>query len=337
VGELIDGATSLEQLRWHRLHLLAAARWRAQGQPIEPTLAEIERLAALRVIGAPLVLEQIRSACEGRIALMKGYEIALRYDDPITRPFVDIDLLVEDAPAVHRALMAAGFVEIGDPDRYLEIHHLRPLTRPDLLLPVEVHREPKWPEHLKPPSTQLLLDAAVPSATGVKGIDTLAPADHALVLAAHSWAHLPLRRIQELVDIALIAEETDPEEIEARARAYGFERVWHTTRRSIESLFQGAPRTSAERIWARHLASARERTVFESHVERWLSPYWALPTRRAASAMTATVRGELVPAEGEDWKAKLSRAGKALRHASSAKTAHERELGEEAHRRRRPR
>jgi hypothetical protein len=335
VAGLIDGATSSEQLRWHRLHLLAVARWRAQGQPIEPTLAEIERLAAARLVSTPFVLEQIRAACEGRIVLMKGYEIALRYDDPITRPFGDIDLLVENAPAAHNALRAAGFVEIGNPDRYLEIHHLRPLSLPDLLLPVELHREPKWPEGLTPPSTPLLLDAAVPSSTGVDGIDTLSPADHALVLAAHSWAHLPLRRIQELVDIALVREEADAEEIEARARACGFDRVWRTTRRSIDSLFYGAPRSSAERIWARHLATARERTVFESHVERWLSPFWALSRRRASSAMAAAVSADLGPAEGEDWSAKLSRAGKALRNASSAKTAHERELGEDAHRRRR--
>jgi hypothetical protein len=250
---------------------------------------------------------------------------------------VDVDLLADDAIAAHKALRDAGFVEIGDPSLYLEIHHLRPLSLPDLMLPVEIHHQPKWPDGLTPPSTRDLLDAAVETKTGVAGIYTLAPADHALVLAAHSWAHLPLRRILELMDIALIAGEADPDDIDARARACGFDRVWRTTRGSIDSLFYGAPKSSAEHLWARHLATARERTVFESHVERWLSPFWSLPTRRALSTAARIVRQDLSPAEDEGWSGKLARMRKALRNAFSAKTAHERELGYDAHRRRRTR
>jgi hypothetical protein len=317
------------------MQFLGARHWRAQGKAVQPVLAKAEHHNALRVLSTPVVLERIRAACDGRVVLMKGYETALLYEDPVLRPFADIDLLVEDAPAVHRSLLAAGFVEIGDPEIFIDIHHLRPVTLPEIFLPVEVHHEPKWPDDLEPPATHELVASAVESATRVSGIETLPPAEQALILAAHSWAHLPLRRIQELLDIALTAERVHPVEIEKLARAWGLEGVWETTSRCIESLFYGGSRSSAERIWARHLASARERTVFESHVERWLSPYWALPTRRAVSAMAETARAELVPAEGENWKAKLSRAGKALRNASWAKTAHERELGEHAHRRRR--
>jgi hypothetical protein len=334
---LIDSAPTLEHLRWHRLHLLAVERWRGRGQPVDPEIAQLERLNQLRLAAAPFVLERIRKAYDGRFALIKGYEVAVRFPSPGTRPFVDIDLLADDAVAAHRALQAAGFIEVGDPDRYLDIHHLRPLSLPELMLPIEIHHAPKWPVGLRPPSTTALLDGAVPSETGVDGIDTLAPADHALVLAAHSWAHLPLRRVLELVDVALLAREADPDDIAARARASGFERVWRTTSKTIDSLLYGAPRSAAERLWARHLATARERTVFESHVERWLSPFWSLPPRRAIPASARNIAVDASPAEGEGWSGKLARVRKALRNAFSAKTAHERELGHEAHRKRRSR
>lgn len=332
---LIDAAPTLSELSWHRLHLLAAERWRSDGRRVPAEIEHAERLAGLRLTAAPLVLERIRDAYQGRFALIKGYEVAVRYPEPLTRPFVDIDLLAEDAAEAHDALRAAGFVEIGDPERYVEIHHLRPLAMPGLTVPVEIHHKPKWPHGMQPPPTPDLLDRGVQSATGIDGIAALAPADHALVLAAHSWAHLPLRRLLELVDIALIVREADPKDVEARARACGLERVWRTTSRSIDSLFYCARHTSAERLWARHLAGARERTVFESHVERWLSPFWAFPVRAALPVAARSVGTDLSPAEGESWFAKLARMRKALRNASSAKTAHERELGHDAHRRRR--
>jgi hypothetical protein len=337
VDRLIDAAPTLTELLWHRLHLLAAERWRAEGRPVPAEIEHAERLAGLRLTAAPMMLERIREAYDGRFALIKGYEVAVRYPDPLTRPFVDIDLLVEDAAEAHASLRAAGFVEIGDADRYVDIHHLRPLSLPGLTVPVEVHHRPKWPKNLQPPATADLLDRAVPSATGIDGIEALEPADHALVLAAHSWAHLPLRRLLELVDIALISGEADPGELESRARACGFERVWHTTRGSVDSLFYGGRRTSAERLWARHLAGARERTVFESHMERWLSAFWSLPARSATAAMGATIRAEIGPAEGETWRGKFARVRRAFRNASARRSEHERQLGLEAHRRRRSR
>jgi hypothetical protein len=337
VDGLVAAAPSYEELLWHRLHLLAGERWRAERREIQPELVQAERLTRLRTTAAPMLLERIRAAYDGRFALIKGYEVALRFPNPLTRPFVDIDLLVDDAPKAHAALRESGFVEIGDPDRYLEIHHLRPLSLPGLLLPVEIHHQPKWPAGLQAPPTEALLDAAVPSAGDIDGLMTLAPADHALVLAAHSWAHLPLRRLLELVDTAVMAREADEEEIAAKARAWGFQRVWRTTSGSIDSLFYGASPSTAQRVWARHLAQARERTVFESHVERWLSPFWSLPLGKATAAMGSTALSEVGPAEGETWRGKAMRMWAAVRHASAPRTEHDRRLGPEAHRRRRSR
>ena len=47
---------------------------------------------------------------------MKGPEVAAHYPVPSDRPFGDLDLLVEDPEAAQRALIAAGFVEFGEPD-----------------------------------------------------------------------------------------------------------------------------------------------------------------------------------------------------------------------------
>src|SRR5262245_61548946 len=166
---LVDAAPSLAELRWHRLHLLAAERWRGQGREIPGELAQDARLAGVRRTAAAVLLEPPRDAYDGRWALIKGYEVAVRFPNPLTRPFADVDLLAEDAMGAHRALRDAGFVEIGDPERYLDIHHLRPLSLPGLMVPVEVHHTPKWPRGLEPPSTETLLGADVPSATGIRG------------------------------------------------------------------------------------------------------------------------------------------------------------------------
>jgi putative nucleotidyltransferase-like protein len=335
VDGLVDRSPGLEHLYSHRLHLIAARRRRRRGRPVEDRLLADERLAALRVLAAPTVLGRVREAIDGPIVLMKGYEVAQRYEDPTLRPFGDLDLLVPDSRRAHRALLAAGFVEMGDPDLFVDIHHLRPVGLPGLAVPIEVHHDPKWPDALAAPRRDELLSSAIPSSVGVDGISTLPPAHHALCLAAHSWAHLPLRRIQELVDVAVMSAEDDRAEISALARRWGLRRIWETTVGCVDSLFYGERAGAAQRLWARHLATARERTVFESHVEKWMSPHWALPPLAAVHATAVQLAGEVRAAEGETWRRKASRARRAVRNASVPRSEHERQLGPEAHRRRR--
>jgi hypothetical protein len=337
VDDLIDQAPSLTALFWHGLQLLAARRWRVQGRPIPQNLLDEERAAALRLISGPILLERIRAACDGTIVLMKGYEVALAYGDPALRPFVDIDLLVEDSLDVQRALLAAGFVEVGKPELFMDIHHRRPLWLPGFPLTVEVHHEPKWPVLLAHSPAREFLGAAVPSGSHVDGISTLPAAHHALALAAHSWAHLPLRRIKELLDVAAVAEQADRGEISALARRSGMGRVWRTTIGSVDSLFYGAPKTSAQGIWARHLLAARERTVLESHIQKWVSPFWSMPWYKAAQVSALEVVSEFTPAEDERWGEKGVRARRAVRNALLPRSEHESQLGPGAHRWRRRR
>ncbi len=335
VDALVDRSPDIYALWWHGLHLIGARRMRARGLTVPEDIYSEERESALAVLGAPEVLKRIREACEGELVLIKGYEVALLYEDAALRPFVDLDLLVEDSETTHAALLRAGFVEIGDPELFVGIHHQRPLWLPGLPLAIEIHHAPKWPDRLTPPPTRELLDAAIPSATGVDGILTLPPAHHAVILAAHSWAHRPLRRIQELVDIAAMTRTAERREIERLARSWKIDRVWRTSIKCADSLFHGSEKPVAERLWARHLPGAREQTVLESHVQRWLSPFWTLPPHLAFRELGTVIVDEFRAGEGETWHDKRARARRAVRNALVPRSRHDEELGPGAHRRRR--
>jgi hypothetical protein len=326
VDALIDRAPGLAELELHGLQFLAARRWRELGRPIPQSLVQAERSAAVFTMFAPVVLGKIRAAVEGPIVLMKGPEAAAAYPDPMLRPFRDLDLLVPDAGAVHEALVAAGFRPTGLPHLYVDLHHLRPLRLPGLPLLVEVHSRPKWVDGLRAPSTQELVESARPSTIGVEGILGLPPAEHTLVIAAHSWGHAPFGRLIQLLDVTALAEQAGDEEIEALARRWRAQRLWRTTRRVADAVFGSGSKTFAQRIWARNVAGAREQTVLESHLESWLAPFWALSPPSAVVAAVRGVAGELRRVPGETWREKLVRTRYAFRNAFTPLSAHQRDL-----------
>ena len=186
--------------------------------------------------------------------VMKGPEVALRYPDPGLRAYRDIDLLADDAEAAERALLAAGFRAMGTPEVDDVGYHVCPLVWPGLPLCIEVHRWPHWVEGLEPPPVRELFDAAEPSGLGVAGILAPAPHHHALLLAGHAWAHEPLRRLVELIDVAALTEETDRPAVRTLARRWGCERVWRSTESAVDALLYGAAPSLALRTWARHLS-----------------------------------------------------------------------------------
>ncbi len=211
----------------------------------------------------PRLLERVRAAYDGPIIVHKGPEVAVHYPDPILRNYGDIDLIVPDPEAVQRALIAAGFEEIGDPELYLDIHHLRPLRWPELPLHVEIHARPKWIDSLAAPSIEELFAVAVPSRT-INGVEAFLPEHHALFLAVHSWAHEPFRRLRDVIDIAAVRNEADSAEIEKLARAWGVGRLWEATERAIDAVLPLGRRPLPLRIWARNLTLVRERTVLRT-------------------------------------------------------------------------
>jgi Uncharacterised nucleotidyltransferase len=322
VDALVDRARSPHDLVAHRLHLVGARRARALGVPVAGEVADAERLATLQALALAPLLTRARAAYDGRLMVMKGPEVAARYRDPSTRAYKDVDLLAEDAPAAQRALLAAGFVEIDDPDLYRDIHHLRPLIWPGLPLPIELHAEPKWLPSAAPPAAAELFAAARPGTGALAGYLRPAPAHHAVLLAAHGWAHQPLRRAGDLLDVAVLAEEAAPGEVAAVARSWGCERLWRTAERAADSLFAGDRRPVSLRVWGRHLVRVRERTVFETHLTRWLDPLWTAPERRLRAAGRAAAE-DLRPAFGEGWSSKLERAWRAARGAAMQKSEYD--------------
>lgn len=337
VDELIDAAPSLAALRAHRLQLLAGRRWRATGREIPEGLRSEEQLAAIRDAITPELLGRVRAATEQPVVLLKGPEVARRYPAPALRHFIDLDLLVNDADRLQAELLAAGFEKTEDPtwafrldgdvDLFADKHHCHPLRWAGWPLRLEIHRRPSWPASLPEPSVEHLLDLAEPA--NLDGMLTLPPGPHALVLAAHLWVSNPFARLRDVLDIALLLQEVDAIEVDDLARAWGVGRMWATTRAVVESVLLGAAPSSASRLWARHLTSAREQTVLEVHVTRWASPFWALPPRRAIALAAAGIADDLRPAVQESWRAKARRSVRALRNARASKSQHDAQIGPE--------
>lgn len=322
VDRLIDKSPELSDLRAHGLQLLAARYWRSLGQPVPVDLVSEELWAALRNRAARTLLEKIRATCEGPIILIKGPAIGVYYSDPALRPFHDLDLLVSDADAAQRALLAAGF-EPSPAELHPETtHHLRPLRMPEIPLYVELHRYPKWIDGLPPPSLDELLAGAEPAALGVDGILTLTPSHHALVVTAHLWAHDPLVRLLRVVDAAVLAEAADRQELDTLAAAWRMTKPWNATIAVARSLLYDEKPPWALRIWARHVPAVREATVVDLQLGRLLSAFSVLPAHRAMGTLGKALRGDLRPLPNESWRRKLERTAEQLRRPSMRGSEH---------------
>jgi hypothetical protein len=326
LADLLDGAPTLQDLEHHRLLLVAARRRRELGLEVPDRMIAAERMAAAGALAAPTLMAKVRAVIDGPVLLVKGAEVARHYPDPALRSFGDLDLIVPDAQRSQQQLLEAGFELCGEAWVYENIHHLRPLRIRELPLIVELHHEPKWIDGLEPPSVATLLELGVPAPHLCEGVLVLPPAPHALLMAAHTWGHYPLTPLRDLLDIALVAREADPAEIERLASAWGLERVWRSTWSAANHLFGDGARPASMRIWARHLPDVRERTVLESHLQRWLAALWALPTPQAAGSVRAAVTNDLRPEGDESWSAKLGRTRRAFRDAFVRKSHHDHAL-----------
>jgi putative nucleotidyltransferase-like protein len=323
---LLEGAT-LEDVVVHHLGPLAATRLRRRGAPVPEPLVREERAAALSMLtGIPLV-QRVRESCDGPLVLIKGPEIARLYPDNARR-FGDIDLLTATADAVHRSLLANGFLEVDDPDLALhpEHHHLHPLRWPSIWLKVEVHTAPNWPLRAPRAPLEEILEARIPSSLGVEGVCAPTPLHHALVLAAHAWRHEPLQALRDLLDVAVVSAPVPERELERTADAWGIGRLWRTTWHAIEAVIYGGPRTVPLRTWARHLTSVRERSVLERHLQLLLHAYWELPPHLASAQAARALGRALGPTPGETWRAKLTRARSAVRNPRAPVTGRDSRL-----------
>lgn len=299
--------------------------------PLSASLTSALRFAAVRELSLPRLLKKVRDAYDGRIVLMKGPEVAQLYRVPADRVYGDVDLLVDDAEEAHRCLVAAGFFEVGEPELYRDIHHLRPLATKDSPLAVEFHHAVNWPRHLDGrPRREELLDAAVPSATRAWQIQALRPEHHAVCLALHAWAHEPLARIGDVLDVALATNMAGEDAVLAAARSWGVERVVSTTLACAEHMWGDSPKRARSPLWSRHLDKPRERTVSETHLMKWLVPFSESRPLVATRASAAALLRDCRPVAGEGWPAKIGRTKRALTNAATPRKKYELTLGEQA-------
>jgi hypothetical protein len=326
VEELVDRAPSLDALRAHGLHLVAARVWRSRGLSVPSDLVAEERRAAMIAMAAPILLKRARAAYGGELMLMKGPEAAARYPHPADRFFRDLDILADDAPMAQRGLIAAGFVEFGDPSGYDDAQHLCPLIWPGFPLVIELHRFPNRPPWLPRVSASEVLALGVPSITGVDGLLAPAAPAHALLLTAHRWAHQPLGRVADLLDVAAVLSDGGRRRAGEIARDWGWDGMSRVALAAGGAVLNGDHKPVSMRLWARHLASARETTVIENHASRIAAPACTVPAKRVPRAVAASMLRTAARREGEQWADKLRRSGLAVAHAFSDTSEHERTL-----------
>lgn len=324
LDRLLARAGDRADLAIHRLEPLAARRLRELGREVPDELADAERLGTALALAASVHLERARATVDGLLLVLKGPEVAARYPDAALRIYRDVDLVAPDPREAQRALVAAGYREVGDSAYYATAAHLLPLAWPGLPLELEVHARPNWPRRLRPPTASELLEDARPASVGVEGLLAPGPERHALVLAAHAWTHGPLLRARDLLDVGLLAAEADRAETERLARSWGMEKLWRATLGLVGALFLDEPPPRALRGWASNLAALDERTVLRGHVARWVGWYTAFPTALATRAMLDEVRVDLSPDGDEGWRSKGRRSVRALRNAFVPRSEHHR-------------
>lgn len=329
VTRLLGRVTRADDVLDHNVAGLAADLLRRAGQQVPHEYVAFERRTAVAIVIVPTVLSRVREAVDGELLLLKGPEVAARYPEAALRGFGDLDIVARDPERAHAALVASGAEPLGDPALYVDIHHLRPLAWPGLPLAVEIHSRPKWVDHLPPLEANALFERTQPAAVGVEGFLAPPPAEHAVLLAVHSWAHEPLRRLRDMIDVAVMLADARREDAASAAQRWGVERLWRTTEAAVDALFDGGRRPLTLRIWAQNLDRVRGRTVLEEHLQRWLSDFSVLPPRAAVRRFPAIVLRELQPAPGESWRDKAGRSTLAVRNALRRRFEHDDQLARE--------
>ena len=306
LDELAARAPGVADVLHHGLGAVAARGLRERGRPVPEPLSVEERFSAAAALATPAIIERVRAVCDGRLLVLKGPEIARRYPNPGLRPQHDLDLLAEDPAEAHRALVAAGCRVRHERD---SDHHEPPLAFPDLPLMIELHGAPKWPAGLRPPSAAELFAAAVPSPWAGGDVLVLPPDRHAVLVAAHAWAHRPLRRVLDLADVLALLASAGRDEADAAAAAWDVAGVWRATTAAADALLGGAPTPWTLRSWARNLPVVRERSPAERFLQRVLAPFAVMPARQAAPAAAADVLRAFRRSPEGDWRTRLRRTG----------------------------
>jgi hypothetical protein len=171
-----------------------------------------------------------------------------------------------------------------------------------------------------------VLALAQPSAVGPAGVLAPVPAAHAVLLAAHAWSHQPLRRLLDLIDVAVMIEDDQRVLAEQIAWRWNLHRIWRATVEAVDRLLYGNGNGLLLRLCGRHLISVRERTVFETHLAHWIGPAYGVPDSgaRALATATRTFTRAAQPRPGESWPDAMHRTASAVGDAFHTQSHHDR-------------
>ncbi len=291
VYRVIDEHPDVERLIRHGVGLLAGADWADCGISVPEELRHSRMTQAALGLESRGLVRSLRQDTDGPLVLLKGLDVAAHYPAVELRQSLDVDVLVDDAVATQRALLAAGWQTKAtpgfheEPERNESLHQLCPLLRPPFSLPLEVHRRPNAPTWLPPLPTTEIIEAARPSAIDVDGVLSPCVEHHALVVLAHSWATQPFARFSELIDFALLLESSDMPTVRAVARRWRMTRLLDLGLRTIDSLLHGRqPAPWVVRSFAGHLLDLSEPSRRRSQVNRYAASAFVAPIPDAARA-----------------------------------------------------
>jgi hypothetical protein len=295
VYDIVDRHPDREALRRHGLLPLAIAHWRRTGRPV-PYALEVERAAAAAfLIEANHLVARLASSHNGPFLVFKGPEVSALYPDPALRVLKDVDVLVRDADRVHDQLVGAGWQEMTGPGVlrwYDDIHQTHPLVVPGLTLPLELHRRPNWPRWGTPPPIDELFEAAQASVVRVEGALSPSTEHHALLVLAHAWWHQPWERFSQLIDFALLLEQSDAAVLRSTARRWQLEQLLDVAARTVDSILLGRGRVPPVVRWcAPHLRDLGRVSPLRQQVDRYAASLFVTrPTEAARAAVEGVGR-----------------------------------------------
>jgi hypothetical protein len=161
-----------------------------------------------------------------------------------------------------------------------------------MTLPLELHRRPNWPTWGTPPPIDELFEAAQPSVSGVEGALSPSTEHHALLVVAHAWWHQPWQQLSQLVDFALLLEESDITVLRRAARRWQLEKLLDVATRTVDSILLGRGRDPVVIRWfAPHLRRLGHVSPTRQQINRYAaSPFVTRPTEAARAAVEGVGR-----------------------------------------------
>src|SRR5437763_601031 len=130
-----------------------------------------------------------------------------------------------------------------------------------------------------------------------------------------------------LVDVVAFTDDGERDELAQLASAWNFDRGWQATLTAADWLLRDGPEPRFVGIWARYLRELREPTVFEMHLQEWLSPFSLARPLPAARLALGAVLLDLRPLSHESWGDKRRRMVRAVFHPHSPKSLYDRKFG----------